>query len=225
MSTKRPRRTQDEMRRQILSAAAMSFLEKGYTDSTLKNIAAKADVNIGSLINLFPTKEDILCVILSFVIERQFETTARIVNGITDDKLLFYATETVLQLYIVEMNESLRDVYGAAYSLPKSSSMIQHNITGKLENIFKEHLPELETKDFYKLEIATGGIMRGFMTIPCDMWFTMDQKVDSFLETTFLIYRVPKEKIDEAKAFVKRFDFEAIAKETIDFIVGNLLGK
>ena len=30
------------------------------------------------------------------------------------------------------------------------------------ENVFKEYLPEYETKDFYELEIATAGIMRGF---------------------------------------------------------------
>ncbi len=213
------RRTQEEIKRVILLASAKSFLEKGYTESTLRGIAGLAGVNIGSLINMFGTKEEILCEILQFVIEKQFSSTGKLLKNMTEDKLLFYAAETVLQLHIVEQNENLREVYSMAYSLPKSSSIIQHQITGKLEHIFKEHLPNFETKDFYKLEIATGGIMRGFMTIPCDMWFTMDQKIDAFLETTFLIYRVPEEKIEEAKTFVKQFDFEKIAADTIDGII------
>ncbi len=80
-------------------------------------------------------------------------------------------------------------------------------------------MPDLETKDFYKLEIATGGIMRGFMTVPCNMWFTMDQKVASFLECSFRMYKVPDEKIAEAIEFVKQFDFKGIAKQTIDSLM------
>ncbi len=57
------------------------------------------------------------------------------------------------------------------------------------------------------------------MTIPCDMWFTMDQKIESFLECTFRLYDVPKEKIRGAIDFVKQFDFAAIAKETTEGIL------
>ena len=35
------------------------------------------------------------------------------------------------------------------------------------------------------------------------------------METTFLVYQVPKEKIQEAIQFVSQFDFESIAKNTI----------
>ncbi len=219
MKRNKQRKTQEEIKSSIIYAAAKSFLEKGYTASTLREIADSADVNIGSLTNIFPTKEEILCELVSFVLNKQFEVTHNIINGITEDKLLFYATETVLQLHIVEMSENLRDLYTSAYSLPKSSGIIQYALTGKLENIFKEQLPDLRTRDFYKLEIASGGIMRGFMTIPCDMWFTMDQKVDAFLGTTFLIYRVPTKKIKEAVDFVKQFDFDKIAQETIGSII------
>ncbi len=219
MKQTKPKRTHEEIKAAIIYAAAKSFVEKGYTASALREIAACADVNIGSLLHIFGSKEELLCDLIQVVLNKQFEVTANIVRGLTDDKLLFYATETVLQLHIVEMNENLRDVYSNAYSLPKSSNIIQHTITGKIEDIFKEHLPHLETKDFYKLEIASGGIMRGFMTIPCDMWFTMDQKVESFLETTFLIYHVPDKKIKEAIDFVKKIDFSNIATETINDIV------
>lgn len=64
--------------------------------------------------------------------------------------------------------------------------------------------------------------MRGFMTIPCDMWFTMDKKVNAFLESTFKIYDVGQEKIKEAIEFVKQFDYETIAKNTIDTMVEKI---
>lgn len=216
MANTKPGRNHETMRSAILHTAAKLFLQKGYTATTLKEIAAGAQINIGSLMNLFKSKEDLLCDLVTYVLERQFTTAAKLVAGKTEDKILFYAAETTLQLHMAESNENVRDLYAAAYSMPKTSAIIQHAITDKLEMVFKESLPHLETKDFYKLEIASGGIMRGFMTIPCDMWFTMEQKVQSFLETTFLVYRVPDAKINEAIQFVSQFDYPKIAQETIE---------
>lgn len=212
-------------KQQILYAAAISFLELGYTATTIKKIAADAKTNTGTLQNIFKTKDDILSDIVSYVLEGQFDTTAKFLEGITDDKILFYAAETTLQLYMAESSENIRNLYAAAYSLPKTTGIIQNTITKKLEYIFKEQLPEMETKDFYLLEIASGGIMRNFMMVPCDMWFTMDQKVAAFLETTLRVYCVPEEKIEEAVKFVSQFDYEKIAKETIDAMLTFLKGE
>lgn len=199
----------------ILHAAAKLFLQKGYAESTVKEIAQVAGVSLGSLTFAFKNKENILCELVGFVLEGQFEAVSKILKGITDDKVFFYAVETVMQLHMAESSEHMREMYAVSYSLPNSSQIIYRTITGKLEYIFKEYLPRLQSKDFYEREIASGGIMRGFMTVPCDMYFTMDRKVKSFLETTFLVYEVPKEKIEEAIEFVKRFDFVKMANETI----------
>ncbi len=222
MASTRTYRNQEHMRQHVMYVSAKLFLEHGFTATTLRSIAAEAGINIGSLMNMFKTKEDLLCEFVTYVLEGQFAATGKMLQGITDDKILFYAAETTLQLYMSEYNEHIRDWYAAAYSMPRSSQIIQHTITAKLENIFKEHLPHLQTSDFYKLEIASGGIMRGFMTIPCDMWFTMDQKVASFLETTFLVYRVPDEKIKEAIEFVSQFDYKQMAQNTIQAMIQRL---
>lgn len=213
---RRPRGDHEAMRKRVLFVSAKIFLDKGYTAATLKEIAKTADINIGSLMNLFKSKEDILADLVKYVLEGQFETARKLLEGKTDDKILFYAAETTLQLHMAESGEHIRELYNAAYSMPKTTEIIQHTITRKLEEIFKPSLPHLETKDFFELEIASGGIMRGFMTIPCDMYFTMDRKVKRFLETTFKLYDVPKEKIQETIDFVSGFDFELIAKQSID---------
>lgn len=205
-----------ELRQKVLFAAAKLFLEKGYSNSSTREIASKAGVNVSAMNRVFGAKEGILAVLVQYVLEGQFDATKKKLAGMTDDPILFYAAETTLQLHMAESHEHIRNIYMAAYSLPETSAVIQKNITGKLEGIFKKHLPDLKTTDFYKLEIASGGIMRGFLTIPCDMWFTMDQKVESFLETTFKIYDVPKEKIAEAVSFVSKIDYKTFAQETID---------
>lgn len=211
-----------EFRYKVLLAASRMFLEQGYSLSSTRKIASAAGVNVNTMNQFFGAKENILCDLVKYVLESQFDAAKEMIAGKTEDKILYYATETVLQLYMAESSEHIRELYSAAYSLPATSNYIQHTITEKLEVIFKEQLPGLETKDFYKLEIATGGIMRGFMTIPCDMWFTMDQKVAAFLETTLKIYDVPKEKIQEAIRFVEQFDYPVLAQNAIQSMLKRM---
>lgn len=212
-------------KRKLLSASAELFLTQGYQLTTMREITQKSGIDKNTLIRIFGSKENILAALVKYVLDGQFKQTAKLLEGKTDDKILFYAAETTLQLHIVESSEHIRELYAAAYSLPNTTDIIQHTITGKLEKIFKEHLPHLETKDFFELEIASGGIMRGFMTVPCDIYFTMERKVKRFLETTFLVYEVPKEKIKEAVEFVQQFDFAKIADETITSMLTYLKEK
>lgn len=211
-----------EIRKRVLVAAAKLFLEQGYSHTTTRQIAAAAGVNVSAMNRSFGCKENILAVLVEYVLQSQFAFTEKFVQGITDDPVLFYAAETTLQLHMAESHEHIRDLYNAAYSMPKTSDIIQHTITGELERIFAQYLPGRETKDFYELEIASGGVMRGFMTIPCNMYFTMDRKVARFIETTFLIYRVPDEKIREAVEFVKQFDFMTLAQQAVASMMQRL---
>ena len=208
-----------------LHIVAKMFLERGYYATTLRDIANEAEISYSSLINIFGNKEGILAELVAFVLEGQFKATEKILEGKTDDRILFYATETTLQLYMAESHEHIREMYAVSYSLPETSRIIYNTITHKLEEIFKDHLPDLDTKDFYCLELASGGIMRSFMTVPCDMFFTMDMKIKTFLETTFRVYLVPEDKIAEAITFVSQFDFKTIAQAVIDNMLGFLESK
>ena len=213
------------VRSKILHAAAKLFLSGGYTQATMRAIAKEADVNIGSVMFALKSKEYILCELVSFVLEGQFTATERLLKDKTQDKVLFYAAETTLQLYMAESSEHMREMYNVSYSLPHSAQIVYQTITGKLENIFRPYLPHLETKDFYEREIASAGIMRNFMSVPCDMYFTMERKVQSFLRTTFLVYEVPEEKIREAIEFVSQFDYSTIAQGVIDNMLAFLESK
>lgn len=219
MANNRLGKNHEKMKNKVLFVSAKLFLEKGYTNTTLREITAAADINLGSLINLFRNKEDILAALVEYVLEGQFTAATKMLQGRTEDKILFYAAETTLQLYMAESGEHIRDLYNCAYSLPKSMNIIQQTITAKLETIFKEHLPNLGTLDFYKLEIASGGVMRAFMAAPCTIWFPMEQKVESFLQATFKIYDVPPEKIAESIAFVSQIDYKTMAQATIDNMI------
>lgn len=215
----------ESIRSRILHAAAKLFLSVGYEGSTVVKIADTAGVNRGSVVYAFKNKENIVCELVAYVLEGQFSATRELLRDKTDDKLLFYAAETTLQLYMAESSEHMREMYNVAYSLPNSARVIYKTITGKLEEAFGEYLPDWETKNFYEREISSAGIMRNHISVPCDIYFTMERKIRSFLESTFLLYRVPDEKIEEAIAFVSRFDWKSIADSVIDNMLSYLESK
>ena len=200
----------------VLHAASKLFIERGYHNTRIKDIASEAGVSYNEVFRILVDKETILCELVGLVLECQFEIAKKLLKDVTDDKLLFYAFETILQLHIAESKEHIREMYSVSYSLINSSKVIYKTITSKLMDVFKDHLPHLEEKDFYELEIASAGIMRNYLTFPCDMYFTMKRKVRKFLETTFKIYDVSTERIEEAIEFVSRFDFDKISKNVID---------
>ena len=215
----------EKVRSKVLHAAAKLFLAKGYTNTTLRELAAISGVNYGSLTFTFKNKETILSELVGFVLDGQFEFTEKLLDGKTDDKILFYAVETTLQLYMAESSEHIRELYSLSYSLEASSDIIYTKITKKLAEIFKEQYPNYTQGEFYEKELASAGIMRNYMTRPCGIYFTMDRKVNAFLENTFLLYEIPREKIEEAIEFVKEFDFKALAEQVIDNMLAYLESK
>lgn len=218
-------RKRGETKSLILHIAAKMFIENGYSKTTMNELAKKAGITYGELFRVGHDKETLLCNLVGHVLECQFDKVNEVLKGITNDLVLHYAFEAVLQLYIAESTEHMREMYSVSYSLPHSAQVIYRTLTQKLELIFKDHLPNLETKDFYELEIAVGGIMRSYLSVPCDMYFTIDRKVKRFLETTFLVYRMSDEKINEIIEFISKFDFTKYAEEVKETLFSYLESK
>jgi AcrR family transcriptional regulator len=209
----------------ILQTATKLFLENGYEETRIRDIANASGVGYNEIFRMYGDKDNLLSQLIDLVIEHQFEFSKEYLKELANDKLLYYAFETVLQMYIAESNESLREMYAVSYSLPRTSHRIYCNIANRLEEVFKNYLPTYEMKDFYELEIATAGIVRGFIINPCDMYFTMDRKINRFLKTVLKIYEVPKEKMDDVIEFVKQFDFETLAQNVINTLLEYIVNR
>ena len=202
-------------RMMLLREAAEMFLQNGYSATTIKALSLKTGLPSGSITNLFANKEELVCQLIGIVVDYEYKITESILTEVTDDPLLRYAFAATLQLNMAETSEHMREMYWVTYSLDRCSALIHDMLTVKLEETFRDYLPTLERKDFYEREIATAGIIRGFMAERCDLYFTMERKVRAFLETNLLIYRVPDEKIAEAIDFVLSYDMKSIGEGAV----------
>lgn len=200
-------------RSKMLKAATFLFLDQGYEKTTTTQIAAAAGMSQASFFAAFESKEAILLELTKIMFSSQFIAAEAMMPS--DNPLLLYALETSLQLHITELSEPLRELYVTTYSLRSTSKFVYQSTVKKLMTIFGSYLPDAKENDFYELEIASAGVTRGFMARPCDMYFTMERKLRSYLGCCFRIYKVPEEVYVPIIEAVLRRDLKSDAERII----------
>ena len=193
----------------VLRSAVALFLEKGYTRTTTGEIATAAGIGQSSFFHVFPSKEALLLELVQRMFAGQFDLAGQ--HSGAEDPVFLYAVETALQLHIAELTEPLRELYVMGYTLPSTSAFIYRSTAARLQKIFGPYVPGAQPKDFYEMEIASGSIMRGFMSVPCDVYFTMEAKISRFLDCSLKLYDVPKEKRAAITAAVLQMDLHTMA--------------
>lgn len=213
-----------DARRRILSVCVRMFIEKGYHNSKMAEIMKEADVTSSTFHNIFPSKDAVLLELTEFMFGNQFSIAREIVGGDADPVML-YAVETAIQMTIVEQNENLREIYLEAYSQPTAAEYIYQKTSTELYGIFGAYLPECGESDFYELEIGTAGIMCAYMSRPCDKYFTLQRKLNRFLQMSLSAYRVPFERQREVIAYIMQKDIVAIANAVMQKLFAALAMK
>ena len=211
-----------ELHRKILTAATALFMQKGFERTTFVDIAKLSDVPKSKILYEFASKEEILSLLVTKFLDGVAEASDAVSKKLTDDKLLIFMASEVLQIYMAEMSDDMRNLYLAGYSMPKTSEEVLKRRTEILYREFGNMLPYLEFKDFYELEIASMGIMRAYMSVPCSMYFTLEAKTDRLISTILKIYDIDNKRIEEVKEFMKKIDFEAVAKKTVEDVFEEL---
>ena len=211
-----------ELHRKILTAATALFMQKGFERTTFVDIAKLSDVPKSKILYEFASKEEILSLLVTKFLDGVAEASDAVSKKLTDDKLLIFMANEVLQIYMAEMSDDMRNLYLAGYSMPKTSEEVLKRRTEILYREFGNMLPYLEFKDFYELEIASMGIMRAYISVPCTMYFTLEAKTDRLISTMLKIYDIDNKRIEEVKEFMKKIDFEAVAKKTVEDVFEEL---
>ena len=211
-----------EIHRKVLTAATRLFIEKGYERTTVLDIAKLSGIPKTKIFYEMKSKEDILSTLVTKFLDGVTAASNTVSQQYTDDKIFIYVANEVLQIYMSEMNEDMRNLYLSGYSLHKTSESVLLRRTDIMIDIFGKMFPDFEKKDFYEIEIASMGIMRAYMTVPCDMYFTLESKAKRLVTMLLRIYKTEDKKISEALEFIEKIDFEAIAEKAVADVFNEL---
>lgn len=205
-------------RNKMLHAAIKLFLKNGYEKTTTASIAKEAGMTPSSFFATFENKEELLLTLAKIMFTNQFESAGQF-GGVSDDPVLFYSIETSLQMYITELSEPLRELYVMTYSLPTTSEYIYGSMAERLQKIFSKFMPDAKLKDFYEMDIASAGIMRAYMAKPCDLYFTIENKLTRFLQSSLTLYSVPREVQAKITDTILKMDLRSYAEQMIQKMI------
>lgn len=172
----------------MLRSAVALFLEKGYEGATTAQIARNAGMTPSAFFRAYPSKEALLLELVKWIFAGQYDLAERISDA--EDPMLICAVEGALELYTAEMSEQLRELYVTAYTLPTTSLYIYRVMSQRLHQAFRPFQPMSKAKDFYEMEIASASMIRGYMAIPCDENFPIEDKIARFLDCALKLYNV-----------------------------------
>lgn len=200
----------EESRKKILSACVRLFWVQGFRKTPPKQILQEAGVSAGTFYNLYKSKAGVLMELTDFMFCQQFGIAGKLSAGGASPALV-YALKTSIQLALTELNENLREIYIEVYTQPDILERIRQKTTAELQRIFGPYLPECSASDFYEMDIGTAAIMRGYMERPCDLYFTLEWKIECFLRMTLTVYHVPEAQISEILQTIAALDIRTIA--------------
>ena len=214
-------RLSEQTKKRILQVCVKLFLEQGYRKTTMAEIIEQAGVSSSSFQNIFRAKDGVLTELVQFMFENQF-AMARSAASVKLPPVYVYAVETAIQMTLTELNENLREIYLEAYTQREACEYIQKETAKELYRIFGSYQPELTEQDFYKMEIGSSGIMRGYMACPCEEEFTLEEKLRLFFLMSLRAYHVPEEEIHQVIGFVEGLDIRKVSEQVMQKLFQTL---
>lgn len=197
----------------MLRSAVMAFVEKGYEGTTTAEIARGAGMTPSSFFRAFPSKDALLLELAKWIYDGQYDLAREVSHS--DDPMLICAVEAGLELHTAELSEPLRELYVAAYTIPAISDYIRRSMAKRLHQAFGGDQPGLQAKDFYEIEIACAGILREYMVVPCDVYFTIETKIMRFLDCSLKLVNIGPERRNEIINATLALDLHGLAEQIL----------
>ncbi len=205
----------------IIKYAFQLFFEKGYSDSTLKNLSELSGIKQGNITYHFRTKEDLLIILMQEMMDAHVDMIEE-AHGETNDPLYSYALEIATQIAICQNDERARDIYYASYTLPKTFMLIKEWAAKKNYKLLGGLLPKYTESDFEKLENVASCIeLSGIVTV-CNRYFTLEDKVLLILESLFKLYGLDEKEFSRIAEKIKATDYSGMANEMFEKFVKRL---
>ena len=216
---------------EIIKYACDLFLTVGFSKTSASTIAKGLDLSPGNLTFYFPSKEDLLAVLVDELCSFQHKLMAREIDE-GYSPMLAYCLELASIAAICEESPVARDFYVATYTHKKTLEIIRQNDEERSKEMFAQFCPDWTDSKWREMENIVSGIE--YATIMTSEENTpLEMQIESTLDTILKLYNVPeqirKEKIqkilsrdyrkvsrimlDEFKQYVNQIHEEALKKQ------------
>ena len=211
------RRRVNTTKLEIIQVALKMFLENGYSATTAKKICDALDISTGNLTYYFPTKEDILAVLVELLGEFQWKMIEEEANE-GYSSLLSLCLELTAMAAICEESEIGKDFYFSSYTNSKTLTIIRDNDARKAKQIFAQYCPDWTDVNYREAEMLVSGIEFATM-MPTARSAPLDVRIAGALNAIMMIYNVPEDVRKLKIQKVLAMDYLKIGKKVLSAFI------
>ena len=139
----------------ILNVSSTLFKEKGFTNTTIRQITSAADIRIGTLYYFFKDKE----AIFHHLVHEFFVQISKKVDQLVpkDEPRLRFACETALQLDAIIRSKNTAEMYFIAYNSYTITRELLEESLEKYKTIFRAFNPRFTEEDYLSRSLSIKG--------------------------------------------------------------------
>lgn len=184
-----------------MDAARELFIQNGYKKTTIRQIVEKSGVLIGSIYHVFTSKEEIF----GRLILDAFNTGDEYAMSLSEHEVNAverYAVSCILELYAVDMNERVAELYYEGYSSQTILDSLVRHAARRSQGLFHQYNPSFTFADYYLRTLAIKGAMRNFIGSRLEkIPLPANDLIDIFLDLSLSLLCVPAEEIAKTKKY------------------------
>ena len=204
------KKTDNETKLGIVRVAASMFLERGYSNTSVRAIANDLNISSGNVTFYFPTKEHLLAVMTELLCDFQWCMMQKELDeGRTS--LMAICLELVAMAAICQENETAKDLYLAAYTNPLSLEIIRRNDARRAKEVFGEYCTNWTDEQFREAEVLVSGIEYATL-MTTDYTVPLEVRIVGALNQIMVLYNVPQEVRDVKIRKVLAVDYGSIGR-------------
>ena len=205
----------------IVQIASKLYLEKGFTDTSNKEVCEILNISPGNLTFHYPQREHVLTEFVKELCDFQWRMI-EVLEQEDKSSLLALCIEFATNAAIAEESKAMRDIYIASYTHPMPLAIIRENDTKKTQQIFAEFNPDWTEEQYMVMENLYSAIEYGMFSSTGQEGISLDMRVACGLDAAMRLYNVPEalrnQKIEKIIAMDYRSFGRKILSDFKDYI-------
>lgn len=187
-----PRKEKELTRLEIIQTGTRMFLEKGYTTTSSRALCSELNISPGTFTHYYPTKEDVLAVLIGMLADFQWKMVTKTVNE-GETAITAICLELTAMAAMCEEDPIAKDMYISAYTLQKPLDIIRKSDARRARIVFREFCKDWTDEMFDEAETLVSGIeyatlMKTSTSAP------LEARISGAMNTILYIYNVPAER-------------------------------
>lgn len=198
---------------EIIQVATHKFIEKGFSNTSIKAISDELHMSTGNLTFYFPSKEHLLAELIDMLCDFQW----KMMENETEEgnsSIMALCLELIAMAAMCEEDEIAKDLYISAYTSPLSLEIIRKNDAKRAKKVFAEYCSDWTDEQFVEAETLVSGIEYATLMTTSDS-APLDVRIAGAMKTILKTYNVPEEMINKKLERVLAMNYRKIGKRVL----------